>query len=343
MKKLITALLVSVSVSVNAFQPADSLVQKRLAEMKVVKEVWQSTQLSDTFVCKTYCKTFAGRPAYLHTGNFPPGSEFHFMEAQPFDVLGPYIDGNCMSLYKFVGRQARADSARISQILVSYYGAKGAEPYVKRSREQARARADSLCYELRVGRIFMDEIMVMESDDVSGLIYNGGDYGWITNRSEQPLEVIDAVFNNRQGSFGVVESEKGFHVISIDSVTHVWETYVAWEILWCIDSCYDLKGKQVSTEACYPGGFDAMMQFLMSEKAKYDSLDVAGQFDYPILVFFDILPDGTTANVAVLQQYWITPGIVIDITKLFRSMPKWKPAQTCEGPVAEEQVVVIYL
>jgi hypothetical protein len=342
MKKIITVGLIGVVFQLGAHQPDDSLVRVRINQMKVVAEVW-SQEFNDTFMCRRYCPTFDGRPAYLHDGTFPSGSEFDFMEADEREVLGPYITGNCIALYKYIGRRSMPDSVRFSQILVAYHGAKGAEPYVVRSREQARARADSLCFELRTQKIFMDEIMVMESDDVSGLIYNHGDYGWMTRKSKYPNSVKDVVFSQKAGSFVIAESERGFHVISIDEISHVWDCYAAWEIAWCIDSCYDLRGEPVTTAAEFPGGTYAMEEYFNSEKTKYDSLDLGGQFDFPVLVFFDVMPDGSATNVAVLQQYWVTPQVVRDITQLIKTMPKWKPAQACSGAVKEGQVVVIYL
>jgi hypothetical protein len=342
MKTNFTVGLLFVIQSVFAFYPNDSLVNLKLARMRVVAEVWK-TQFNDTFICKTYSPSFRGRPVYLHTGNFPAGAEFDFMNAKENEVLGPYVDGNCISLYKFIGRASVPDSVKFSQILVAWKGAPGAEPYVLRSKEEARRRADSLCYELRTGRIFMDEMMLSESDDVHGLILNRGEYGWMTRTSDYPQTVIDAAFSQQAGAFVVAESNLGYHVISVDEQSHVWNSYAAWEIQWCIDSCYSLHGDPVSTGAVFPGGDYAMEEFFNSEKTHYDSLDVAGAFDYPVLVFFDVLEDGSTAHVEVLYQEWITPGILIDITKLVKSMPKWTPAQTCSGAVKERQAVVIYL
>lgn len=342
MKTIFTIGLLFLVQSVFAFHPDDSLVNLKLARMRVIAEMWK-TQLNDTYMCQTYCPSFRGRPVYLHDGMFPSGSEFDFMEAKENDVLGPYIDGNCIALYKYIGRNPMPDSVKFSQILVAWKGAPGAEPYVLRTKDEARRRADSLCYELRTGRIFMDEMMLSESDDVHGLILNRGDYGWMTRESDYPPTVIDAVFNQKAGAFVVAESDKGYHVISIDDESHVWDCYAAWEIVWCIDSCYSLHGEPVATNAVFPGGDYAMDDFFHSEKTKYDSLDVAGEFDYPVLVFFDVTEDGTATHVEVLYQEWITPGILIDITKLVKSMPKWTPAQTCSGPVKERQAVVIYL
>lgn len=343
MKRMFTVMLVGVCGIVNAFQPDTTLVNQKTDEINKVAEIWRTTLLDDTMICRMYCPSAHERPVYLHHGNFPPGSEFDFISAKEDDVLGPYVNGNSISIYKYIGRVPMPDSVRFSQILVAWYGSVGAQPYVVRSKEAARARADSLCYELRVGRIFMDEVMIAESDDVVGMIFNHGNYGWMTRDSKYPQHVIDAAFNQTAGSFVIAESERGFHVIYVEELSLVWETYSAWEIVWAIDPCYNLKGQAITSEAIYPGGYDAMELYFNSEKTKYDSLDVAGQFDFPVLVFFDVLEDGSTANVEILFQYWITPGIAIDLTHLIRSMPKWYPAQTCNGPVREGQAVIIYL
>ena len=343
MKTIFTVVLCACMLHAHAFQPEDSLVKKKVDKMNGVAELWKTSGLDDTMMCSFYNKNFNRRPVCLHAGTMPPGSEFDFVAAEEGQILGPYVHGNCISLYKFVDRADRPDSVLFSQILVTYKGAKQAEPYVTRSKEQAKQRADSLCYELRVGKIFMDEIMVMESDDVSGLLHNYGEYGWMTRESVYPQTVIDAAFETPPGGFVIAESERGYHVIAVDSASVMWDCFRAWEIKWCIDSCYDFKGQPMVTRAVFPGGDEAITDFLQSNKGAYDSLDVAGQFDYPVLVVFDVLPDGSTGNVGVFRQNWVTPGIVMDIARLIKSMPKWKPAQSCNGPVREEQSVVIYL
>lgn len=343
MKPVLIVLLVCVSNFAGAFHPNDSLLRERLLRMQTLAEVWQTTEFNDTVFCTQHCPDFNQRPVYLHHGNFPPGSEFDFVNAKKDDILGPYVQDNSVSLYKYIGRELMPDSVRFSQILVAWYGAEGAQPYVRRSKEQARKRADSLCYELRVGRIYMDEIMIAETDDVMGLIFNQGQYGWMTRDSKYPQTVIDAAFAQQAGSFVIAESKRGYHVLAIEEISYVWDTYAAWEISWSVDPCYDKHGNPMASEAIYPGGADAIDLYFNSEKTKYDSLDVAGPFDYPVLVFFDVMEDGTTANVEILYQEWITPGIARELTKLVRSMPTWTPARTCEGPVMEGQVVVIYL
>lgn len=343
MKPVLIVWLVCVCNFAGAFHPDDSLLRERVLRMQTVAEAWKTTEFNDTIFCTQHCPGFNQRPVYLHYGTFPPGSEFDFVKAKKNDILGPYVNANSVSLYKYIGREPMPDSVRFSQILVAWYGAAGAQPYIRRSKAQAQKRADSLCYELRTGRIYMDEIMIAETDDMMGLIFNRGNYGWMTRNSKYPQTVIDVAFTQQAGSFVIAESDRGYHVLAIEEVSYVWDTYAAWEITWNIDPCYDNDGNPIASEAIYPGGSDAIDHFFNSEKTKYDSLDVAGSFDYPVLVFFDVLEDGSTANVEILYQEWITPGIVRALTRLVRSMPKWKPATTCDGPVSEGQVVVIYL
>lgn len=344
MKKVFTwVLLCGMWGALWAYEPEDSIVQKKIVAMHAVAELWETSGLDDTMMCSYYCRNFNRRPVCMHLGMMPPGSEFDFVAAEEGDILGPYVFGNSISLYKFVDRVNKPDSVRFSQILVTYKGAREAEPYVTRSKEQAKKRADSLCYELRVGKIFMDEIMVAESDDVSGLIRNYGNYGWITRASEHPQNVLDAAFDTPPGSFTIAESDRGYHVIKIEEFTAMWDCFRAWEIRWTIDSCYDVQGKTAIKSAVYPGGISAFTDWLQFAKFQYDSLDVGGRFDYPVLVVFDVMPDGTVDNVGVFRQNWVTPGVVYDITRLFRSCPKWVPAQSCNGPVREEQSVIVYL
>jgi hypothetical protein len=86
-----------------------------------------------------------------------------------------------------------------------------------------------------------------------------------------------------------------------------------------------------------------MNNYFMTSKSKYDSLNLGHEELTPVLVIFDVLEDGSVANVAVFKQWWITPGIVRGINCLVRDMPKWNPAHTCDRTMQEGVAVIIYL
>lgn len=344
MKQVFTILILVLQLSLQADSISDSAAVQKFSQMSKIAEHWKTFPSSfDTVFCGGYCKKSEPRPIYLHPGKFPAGSDFDFMQAKPGDVLGPYADGNCVAVYRMVGKEETCDSMQLSQILVAWKGATNAPPYVKRTRDHAKLLADSMCRELKQGRIFIDEIGTWETDDPGSWNGNHGNYGWLTRESEYPVDLLDAGFHNKPGTFLVVETSLGFHVICVEKHSQYWESYCAWEIAQTIDTCSNRYGAPRLTPCNYPGGTEALNSYFFTAKDKYDSLRAPFEEPVPVLVLFDVLEDGTTTNVQVFKQWWITPGIVRGINCLVRDMPAWNAARTCSGTVREGVAVIIYL
>ncbi len=343
MKRLFTLLILSLPLTLVADPYNDSIARLCYSEMQKVADQWKTFPTSfDTVFCGGHCKKAQPRPIILHHGTFPSGSEFDFVEAKSGDVLGPYVDRNCVGVYRFIERKLVCDSMQLSQILVSWKGATNAPPSVKRNRDKAKLKADSLCHELRIGRIYIDEICTGETDDPGSWNGNDGNYGWLTRDSDYPVDLLDAGFCNDTGSYLVVETQLGFHVIRVEKHSRMWDGYITWEIARTIDTCANRDGTPRAIGSNFEGGIGALNSYFLTNASKYDSLKNTGQ-RRPVLVVFDVLPDGTTANVAVFKQWWITPGMVRGITCLVKDMPPWNPARTCDGTIREGIAVVIYL
>jgi hypothetical protein len=344
MKQIVTFWFCVLQLVLSADSITDSIAEAKFNEMRKLAAHWKTFPPSfDTVFCATYYKKQEARPVYFHAGNFPNGSDFDFMEARPGDVLGPYMDNNCVSVYRFVGRERTCDSMQIAQILVSFKGASNAPPYVKRDRDHAKLRADSMCKELREGRIFIDEIGTWETDDPGSWGGNHGNYGWLTRESDFPVDLLDAGFKNDTGQIGVVETALGFHVVQVLKHSQHWESYCAWEIATIIDSCNNRYGRPKVMPCNFPGGIPAMNNYFMTAKSRYDSLNTGHAELVPVLVIFDVMEDGSCRNVQVFKQWWITPGIVRGLTCLIKDMPKWIPARTCDRSMMEGVAVIIYL
>ncbi len=323
---------------------SDSVVVQKVRSLSKVAEMWQEYPSShDTVFVGSFNKKAEPRPVYFHAGKFPNGSENDFLEAKSGDVLGPYVDKNCIGVYRLVDKEMTCDSMQIQQILISWKGATNAPPYVKRNRDHAKLLADSMCKELRQRRIFIEEIGTWETDDPGSWNGNRGNYGWLTRESDFPVDVLDAGFRNDTGTFGVVETPLGFHVIKVLKHSQYWESYCAWEIASTIDTCSNRYGEPRLTTCSFPGGVEEMNNYFMTSKSKYDSLNLGNEELTPVFVVFDVLEDGSVTNVAVFRQWWITPGIVRGITCLVKDMPKWNPAHTCERTMEEGVAVIIYL
>ncbi|WP_309642443.1 peptidylprolyl isomerase [Flavobacterium sp.] len=127
------------------------------------------------------------------------------------EIYGPYMKGNMYCISKVMGRKAGAN-AKASHILISYEGTQVPNKKEKRTKEQAKAKAEQLLAQVKAnpGNFFM--VALMNSDDSSA--QQGGDLGYFgPNQMVKPFN--DFVFNNPVGTIGLVETDFGFHIINV--------------------------------------------------------------------------------------------------------------------------------
>lgn len=133
---------------------------------------------------------------------------FNLPEGQ---VYGPYRDGNFMKISRVLGRKSGAQ-AKASHILISWEGTPVPQQKEKRTKEQAKAKADSLYAQAKANPSMFMMLALTNSDDSSA--QRGGDLGYFApGQMVKPFN--DYVFNSPVGSIGVVESEFGYHVINV--------------------------------------------------------------------------------------------------------------------------------
>ena len=122
------------------------------------------------------------------------------------------------------------DSASVRHCLINYTGASQAAPTVTRSREQAKAMADSILDLLKKKKVqFPDMVTKFTSD--SGSFYDFPDpknpqkkvkkkpadlgaYKWFKEGQMVP-EFQAAAFNGKIGDMLVVETAYGFHILEV--------------------------------------------------------------------------------------------------------------------------------
>ncbi|RZJ36435.1 MAG: peptidylprolyl isomerase [Flavobacterium sp.] len=133
---------------------------------------------------------------------------FNLAEGQ---VYGPYMRGNYLCISKLIGRKAGA-SAKASHILISYEGTQVPNKREKRTKEQAKAKAESLLAQALANPQSFMMLALTNSDDSSA--QQGGDLGYFSpGQMVKPFN--DFVFNNPVGKIGMVETDFGFHIINI--------------------------------------------------------------------------------------------------------------------------------
>ena len=127
------------------------------------------------------------------------------------EVYGPYIRGGYYCLSKSLGRKA-GSNAKASHILISYEGTQVPNKKEKRTKEEARAKAESLLAQVKANPGMFIMLALTNSDDSSA--QQGGDLGYF-----QPGQMVkpfnDFVFNNSVGKIGLVETEFGYHIINV--------------------------------------------------------------------------------------------------------------------------------
>jgi peptidyl-prolyl cis-trans isomerase D len=127
------------------------------------------------------------------------------------EVYGPYMNKNYYCISKSLGRKAGAKS-KASHILISWEGTQVPNKKEKRTKEQAKAKADGLLAQALANPGMFSILAMTNSDDSSA--QQGGDLGFFgPGQMVKPFN--DFVFNNPIGKIGLVETQFGYHIINV--------------------------------------------------------------------------------------------------------------------------------
>lgn len=129
------------------------------------------------------------------------------------EIYGPYINGKYYCLSKAMGRKV-GDKVKSSHILISWVGAERAAPKEKRTKEQAKVKAEELLKQALANPGMFQMLAFSNSEDPS-VQQNGGDMGYISKDTGFAKGYKDFVFNNPVGKIGIAETEFGYHIINI--------------------------------------------------------------------------------------------------------------------------------
>jgi peptidyl-prolyl cis-trans isomerase D len=128
------------------------------------------------------------------------------------EVFGPYVDNGYQKVSKKIGSKSGA-AAKASHILIAYEGAERADPSIKRTKEEAKAKAEELLAKAKANPAGFATLATENTDD-PGSKQTGGEYDNIApNQMVKPFN--DFVFDSPIGSIGVVETDFGYHVIKV--------------------------------------------------------------------------------------------------------------------------------
>ena len=149
--------------------------------------------------------------SYVSKQDLPAAVAEQLFNLPAGEIYGPYMRDNYYCLSKGLGRKAGA-KAKASHILISWEGTKVPNKKEKRTKEQAKAKADGLLAQAQANAGMFMMLAMSNSDDSSA--QQGGDLGFFgPGQMVKPFN--DFAFNNPIGKIGLVETEFGYHIIQV--------------------------------------------------------------------------------------------------------------------------------
>ncbi|GEQ85357.1 peptidylprolyl isomerase [Patiriisocius marinistellae] len=129
------------------------------------------------------------------------------------DIYGPYQQDNTNNLTKVIEVTRLPDSVQSSHMLIRWKGTMRASDAITRSKEDAKKLADSLNALVKKSPSKFEDLAKQFSDDKSNS-EKGGDLGYSGPGRMVPA-FNDFIFDNKEGSVGVVETDFGYHVVKV--------------------------------------------------------------------------------------------------------------------------------
>ena len=148
---------------------------------------------------------------YVAKKDLPAVDADQLFNLAPGAVYGPYVFGDYYCISRSLGKKLGVN-AKASHILISYEGAQVPNQKEKRTKEEAKAKAEEVLAQVTASPDSFMMLAFQYSDDSSA--QQGGDLGYFgPNQMVKPFN--DFVFNNGIGKIGLVETPFGFHIIKI--------------------------------------------------------------------------------------------------------------------------------
>lgn len=148
---------------------------------------------------------------YIAKKDLPAVDADKLFNLAPGQVYGPYKFGQYYCVSKSMGMKSGVN-AKASHILISYEGTQVPNQKERRTKEQAKAKAEVVLAQVNANPESFLMLAFTSSDDSSA--QQGGDLGYFgPNQMVKPFN--DFVFSNGIGTVGLVETPFGFHIIKI--------------------------------------------------------------------------------------------------------------------------------
>jgi len=149
--------------------------------------------------------------SYVFKSKLPKQVAATLFDGEVGDTFGPYKDAGYIKLSKLVATTKMPDSVKAKHILVGWNElGRGAT----RTKEEAKTLADSIKTAVVGNSSKFTELASTFSEDTSNK-EKSGDLGYFTPGRMVPA-FNNYAFENKTGDVGIVETQFGYHIISID-------------------------------------------------------------------------------------------------------------------------------
>ena len=194
--------------------PSDDDRNKINQEVQGLYKEFVATDNAVAFVNSTSDERYDS--TWIKKGSLPYQIDSLMFNSALGTTFGPYIENNMFQMARLVDVQIRPDSLKASHILISYQGT-NVNPDTKLTKEQAKAKADSVLKLVRTNGAKFDELAGTISDDQTAS-KSKGDLNWFADGGMVPA-FNNAVLNGKVGDVIQVETQFGFHIIKITGKT----------------------------------------------------------------------------------------------------------------------------
>lgn len=206
------------------FETAKKNLEKVAEEFKAKK----TTEDSSFVVAESDTRNF---DMTFHTkGTLSPIIDSTMFKAEVGTVQGPYLENGTFKIAKLIASKYSADSGKVRHILIAYKGAAQAPPTCTRTKEQAKAMADSLMNLLKKKKGDFKDFVAKFSDDLGGknakpkpgakptdlVMGKDGEYGWVNSKSGFIDPFKNAALDQKKGEIVIAEGQFGYHIIEIE-------------------------------------------------------------------------------------------------------------------------------
>jgi len=202
-------------------KPSPADIQALQQKMQDIKERFTTAENVEEFVNQNSDVPYS--ESYYAKGELSPVIDSIMFAQQPGFIYGPYIDGDNYFIAKLVAFKNLPDSVHARHILIA--------PNEKRTKEQAKAMADSLKKVLEKGGNF--PALAKQYSDDKGSANDSGDVKWFKqNMMVKPFE--KAAFEAKKGEYVIAETQYGYHIIQVleksKDVKKAQVAFVQWRI-----------------------------------------------------------------------------------------------------------------